>query len=1155
MNRFLFACVLWAVGLLGAFAQKVHPGYADGQLYVRLRHFTHPKTGEVFLPRKNFSAENLPFELENPGRYKIKSVQRAFQVDASPELNATLLLEFENIYLAEELIREIEQSRFVTFAEKVPYMTRFLDPNDPRFNTQWHLGRINAATAWNYFSTGSNIVIAIVDDGIERTHPDIEPNLWRNSGEIAGNSIDDDGNGFVDDVNGWNLVNSNGMIDPNSESEDHGTHVAGIASGATNNGVGIASIGFSCKLMGVRIADNTSFPASIAYNGVLYAANMGAHIINMSWGSSAASETGQSVVEFALSKDCIMVAAAGNEGSSSKFYPAAFDGVISVASTTASDAKSPFSNFGSWIKISAPGSSILSTIPFGRYGSLSGTSMASPMVAGLLGLMKSLNPGMPNSQIINCLYSSADNIDPVNPDFIGSLGAGRINAERAMACVAANLTLPPIAEFTASATTVPAGSPINFRDLSAFTPTSWSWSFPGSNRPTSNLRNPSGIVYSTPGTYSVSLTVTNANGSNTLTKTNYITVTPPLSCTRVNLPIPSSWKETVYVFDGEQGFVNGVNANGHRQKAMFFDLSGTNNTHLTNFFVKFSHANGISLSKVVRFRVYDGSLGPNNRPGTELFSTTRTLAQIRANVLANTNTNIDITNNLALPVSKRFFLAVDISELTWGEDSINIYSNEVSPTPGTNLVWEQRENGQWLRYDVSHSVTGLSLFMHPHLTATPTSMVINPKNPSVCSGGRVDFNSTGSVSTSGAALNWILPGTNPGQGTGSTFSAFYNATGNFKAYLAAVGACDEVRVDSTVVAVAAAPVLSISVSKNPICAGETATLTATGATSYTWSPATGLNTTTGATVQANPLNTVVYTINGLTGTCSSTSILELEVRGTSASVSLQASQINITQPTSITFTASPLNGGSAPNFNFRVNGNSVQSGPVNSLVRVVNVNDRVTCEMTSTEPCVAEKTVVSNEIVMGNPSLPVLLTRFTGKKQINANLLEWTTGTEINSDVFVLERGNNGVTFSEIGRIKAAGNSNIPRDYSLPDPKFEAGKNYYRLKMIDLDGTFRYSRIVLIDNSAANLTTALWPNPARPDSESLLKLNGLPVGKISISLIGASGSALKNFNLKSDDGNLQVRLAAQSLSSGVYLLVIKDENGNILDKVKWAIIR
>ncbi|MCU0403888.1 MAG: hypothetical protein MUE99_05005 [Chitinophagaceae bacterium] len=170
MKKTILSIALFLAVTMMGIAQKIHRDYADGRLYVRLTSFVHPKTGEAMVAGKNFSLENLPFKLENPGKYGIRSVKRAFTVNASPELNATLEIVFDNHQLAGELLSEISQSRFVKFAERVPLIKKDLVPNDPQYASLWHLAKINAATAWNYFSTGSNVVIAVVDDALDRNH-------------------------------------------------------------------------------------------------------------------------------------------------------------------------------------------------------------------------------------------------------------------------------------------------------------------------------------------------------------------------------------------------------------------------------------------------------------------------------------------------------------------------------------------------------------------------------------------------------------------------------------------------------------------------------------------------------------------------------------------------------------------------------------------------------------------------------------------------------------------------------------------------------------------------------------------------------------------------------------------------------------------------
>ncbi|HSK11950.1 MAG TPA: S8 family serine peptidase, partial [Phnomibacter sp.] len=932
----------------------------------------------------------------------------------------------------------------------------------------------------------------------------------------------------------------------------------GIAGAATNNDIGISSIGFSCKIMGLKSSNSAgSWPSTNSYNGILYAANNGAHIINMSFGGAPFSQTNLNVIEAAQAKGCILVGAAGNNNTAVQSYPAAYPGVVSVASSDINDKKSSFSNFGSWVKITAPGSSILSTIPFNAYGTLSGTSMASPMVAGLLGLMKSLNPTIPNNELIQCLYNSADNIDEQNPDMIGQLGAGRINAQKAMECVAATLTRPPLADFTATNRNIAAGGNVSYSDRSAFGPTTWSWSFPGGTPSTSNVQNPANIVYNTPGTYPVTLTVTNPYGQATETKTNYITVSPPLVCTRVNLPPPGNWDPSVYVFNQEgAGFLCGTNANNDRQLAMFFDVSATNNTTFTSFGIVFTHANGPDLNKLVTFRVYDGT---NNTPGALLGSTTLTLGEIRDDVLNDDITIVDMRNNVTLPASRRFFVSVDMSALNWAgfpRDSLNILSNEIE-TDQSNNVWAQNLLGDWIRFDNKYSgLTGLSLYIFPFLTGTPTQAVINPLNPTVCSGVPASFNANSSIQPPGQALLWLLQGTNPNSiEDQKEISPIYNTAGTYKVYLAMQGACNEIRIDSTTVTVTASPNVIVAAAKNPICAGETTTLTATGAGSYTWSPATGLSATTGGSVQASPATTTTYLITGANGSCSSEVTFELLVSQSTANVVLEASEVAITQPTTVTFTAVPNNGGAAPTFNFRVNGVSVQNGPSNFMNRLVNVNDEVDCLMTSNEACVTIKTVTSNLIRMGETTVPVTLFSFTGRRTEQGNALTWITGSESNSDRFVIERSRDGQIFAQVGQVAAAGNSATNRNYNFVDRQAPEGKNYYRLKMVDKDGTFRYSNVVMIDGNGRILMTRVQPNPTARGGQALLVIGNADRGPADIVVSNVAGQVMRSYRIHNTTGSMQVPLSSHGLAEGTYLITYRNSSGETVETIRWIVIR
>jgi subtilisin family serine protease len=308
-------------------------------------------------------------------------------------------------------------------------------PNDPSYASQYALSKINAALAWDITKGDTNVVIGIIDTGVDWDHPDLSANIWINRNEIPDNGIDDDNNGFIDDVRGWDFGGLNGTPDnnPMEDQPDHGTHVAGISSAVTDNGIGVASIGFKSKLMPVKTTRNdqrgSNGPYIIyGYEGIVYAADNGAKVINCSWGGSGFSMLGQETIDYALSQGSLVVAASGNSNSSGSHYPSSYKGVLSVASTTSTDTKSSFSNFGYDIDVSAPGSSIYNTWQNDTYATLSGTSMASPLTAGLAALVFAHFPSYNAAQVGEQIRVNCDNIDALNPSFQYLLGAGRINA-------------------------------------------------------------------------------------------------------------------------------------------------------------------------------------------------------------------------------------------------------------------------------------------------------------------------------------------------------------------------------------------------------------------------------------------------------------------------------------------------------------------------------------------------------------------------------------------------------------------------------------------------------------------------------------------------------------------------------------------------------
>ncbi|MBM3324804.1 MAG: hypothetical protein FJY66_03970, partial [Calditrichaeota bacterium] len=304
-------------------------------------------------------------------------------------------------------------------------------PNDPYYPLQWSLGQVHAETAWDFARGDTNIVIAICDIGTDFTHADLALQQWMNFDELTGSSgVDDDGNGVVDDYYGYDWVDSDGDASPEN-GDSHGTHVAGIAGAARNNGLGISGIAGECRLMSVRCGAGMTVP--YGYEGIWYAARAGAKIINCSWSGYGFSNYENEIVQYACSLGSIVVAAAGNEDETVFHYPASLEGVVSVAATDIGDYAAFFTNYGPWVDIAAPGVNIFSTLPQNGYGYASGTSMACPLVAGAFAVVWSRWPQLTNTQIAERLIGSADPIDFRNDDLAGQLGLGRLNLYRAVA--------------------------------------------------------------------------------------------------------------------------------------------------------------------------------------------------------------------------------------------------------------------------------------------------------------------------------------------------------------------------------------------------------------------------------------------------------------------------------------------------------------------------------------------------------------------------------------------------------------------------------------------------------------------------------------------------------------------------------------------------
>jgi subtilisin family serine protease len=321
------------------------------------------------------------------------------------------------------------------------------------FNGVMTTAQIDNSQAWSAMKAGAPpTVVAVIDTGIDFTHPAFQNTLWTNKGEIPGNGIDDDANGYVDDYNGWNFAYGNNNP---SDDEGHGTHVSGIVLGVGQNIFASTVPLQNTEIMPLKFLDSTGSGSNAnAIAAIYYAANMGAKVMNNSWGGGSYSQALVDAIGYAYSRDSVFVAAAGNSSTNNDTtpsYPASYNATneISVAASDSSDVLASFSNFGgATVPLTAPGVAILSTYPVGQYAQMSGTSMASPMVAGTVALMRNQRPQMNSYQIKQLVISSVD----VKSNLAGQVASsGRVNVENAV--VAAQNTalssyLPP---FTAAA--------------------------------------------------------------------------------------------------------------------------------------------------------------------------------------------------------------------------------------------------------------------------------------------------------------------------------------------------------------------------------------------------------------------------------------------------------------------------------------------------------------------------------------------------------------------------------------------------------------------------------------------------------------------------------------------------------------------------------
>lgn len=303
--------------------------------------------------------------------------------------------------------------------------------SDPLFSQQVGLSKMNITTAWSQ-TKGSPITIAVVDTGISSTHEDLRDKLWVNPGEIAANGVDDDRNGFVDDYHGYNFVNNNSNV---GDGHGHGTGIASIIAASTNNAKGIAGVNWPARIMTVRSLNaNGGGDFDDVAKGIRYAADNGAKVINLSFGSVENISVLAEAIKYAQAKDVIIAAAAGNNGSSGVFYPAAYPGVLAVGAVDRNDRRSTFSNYGSGVDLAALGERVtMADRDPAEYTEGYGTSFAAAFVTGVAGLILAKSPALSYLQVAEAVVKSAT---PISATGVG----GRLDAAAALSYAPATVS-------------------------------------------------------------------------------------------------------------------------------------------------------------------------------------------------------------------------------------------------------------------------------------------------------------------------------------------------------------------------------------------------------------------------------------------------------------------------------------------------------------------------------------------------------------------------------------------------------------------------------------------------------------------------------------------------------------------------------------------
>lgn len=350
---------------------------------------------------------------DNPSEDELSAIRKQIHADAVNHIGDVYIFKSEKSE-AENMMDYFKKNWKTEYVEPhYMYLTNetvssgSITPNDPLYSQyQWNLPSIETEKGWNASKGNKDVIVAVVDTGVQADHPDLQGKLLK----------------------GTNFVNPDAAPD---DDVGHGTHVAGIIGALVNNDEGVAGLSWYNKILPVKVLDNSGAGSTYSVaQGIIWATDQGAKVINMSLGNYAEADFLHDAIKYAYERDVVLIAASGNDNTNRPGYPAAYPEVFAVAATDANHNKASFSNYGNYIDVAAPGDSIASTYPGGQYAALSGTSMSSPHVAALAGLIRSINPNLNNEQVMDVMRQSAVDLGNAGKD--DYYGYGEIDVDKAL---------------------------------------------------------------------------------------------------------------------------------------------------------------------------------------------------------------------------------------------------------------------------------------------------------------------------------------------------------------------------------------------------------------------------------------------------------------------------------------------------------------------------------------------------------------------------------------------------------------------------------------------------------------------------------------------------------------------------------------------------